>query len=266
MSGILNIATLQNVESLVGKTISQSILKPTGGINSSGISGFLFDIIGMEEVHNEADITDHFIEDNTAIQDHVALRPRRFSLQGFSGELNDDLQNALAQLFSSITGIPFVESLLPGFTIGAQQTYSAVQTALSKANQAVSEASNLFGVFSAFSTTATKQQNAYNALLAMQQSRQFCSVDTPYGNFQNMIIESIHARQDERTLMVTEFRVILKEIRIVSTVVSTTIISSLGRVANALSAVSNNGPAPGTQTSSSQIAVDFTAAQQQSSG
>lgn len=254
---VLNLSQVQSVATLVQQTLSQSIVRPTGGINSIGISGFLFDIISVEEVSNQADITDHYIEDNTSIQDHVALRPRRFTLRGYSGELNDDLQQALAQLFSSVTGILPVGTYLPVFTRGAQQTYSQIQVALEKTNQAISEANNLFGVFQTFSTMATKQQAAYNALLAMQQSRQFCAVDTPYGTFNNMIIEDLRARQDDRTLMVSEFSVTFKEIRIVSTVVSTITISSLGRVANAASVVANNGPAPGTETSSAQIAVDF---------
>lgn len=254
---ILNIQQIQSVGTLINQTLSQSILRPTGGINSIGISGFLFDVIGVEEVSNQADITDHFIEDNTSIQDHVALRPRRFTLRGYSGELNDDLQQALAQIFSAVTGIPVVNAYVPQFTVGAQQTYSQILTALQVTNQAISEANNLFGVFTSFATMATKQQNAYNALLAMQQSRQFCSVDTPYGTFNNMIIEDLRARQDDRTLMVSEFSVTLKEMRIISTVVSTTTLSSLGRVANASSVYAENGPAPGTETDPGQIAVDF---------
>lgn len=251
MSGILNISQLQNIEALAGQTLSQAILTPTGGVNSYGISGFIFDVIGIQEMNNAADITDHFVEDNTAIQDHVALRPMRFTLKGFQGELNDDLQQALAQLFSSVSGIANVFGYQPAFTIGAQQTYSSVQAALAQTNQIVSEASNLFGVFGVYATMATRQQAAYNVLLAMQQSRQLCSVDTPYGTYQNMIIEELRARQDETTLMVSEFSVTLKQIRIVSTLVSTTIVSSLGRVANLSSAVSNGGTVPGQQLSPS---------------
>lgn len=252
MSGILNISQLENIDALSIQTLTQAILIPTGGVNSFGISGFIFDIIGVQEMHNSADITDHFVEDNTTIQDHVALRPMRFTLKGYQGELDDDLQSALAQLFSAATGIANVFGYQPVFTIGAQQTYSAIQVALQQTNQVVSEANNLFGVFSTFATMATRQQAAYNALLAMQQSRQLCSVDTPYGTFQNMVIEELRARQDETTLMVSEFSVTLKQIRIVSTLVSTTTISSLGRVANYLAANAGNGPAPGQTLSTSQ--------------
>lgn len=54
-----------------------------------GISGFLFDIIGDESISLESDITDNFLENNTAIQDQIALRPEIITVHGLVAELTN---------------------------------------------------------------------------------------------------------------------------------------------------------------------------------
>jgi len=55
--------------------------------SSFGISGFVFDIREDENITLKADITDHFVEDNSTIQDHISLKPIKISLRGFVGDL-----------------------------------------------------------------------------------------------------------------------------------------------------------------------------------
>jgi len=52
-----------------------------------GLNGFLFDIDDSDQVTFESDITDHYVEDNTAVQDHIALRPIQIMLKRFQGEV-----------------------------------------------------------------------------------------------------------------------------------------------------------------------------------
>src|SRR5271163_4191719 len=49
----------------------------------------LFHTEGENVAHLQSDITDHFIEDNTAINDQIALKPEMVTVHGFIGELND---------------------------------------------------------------------------------------------------------------------------------------------------------------------------------
>ena len=51
--------------------------------------GFLFNILGEEVVTLTADATDHYVEDNSAIQDHIALKPITITLHGYIGEVNN---------------------------------------------------------------------------------------------------------------------------------------------------------------------------------
>src|ERR1700749_4599634 len=58
----------------------------------------LFHYEGEQSVKLSSDITDHFIEDNTTLQDQIALRPIKISTHGFIGELNNVPPPALALL------------------------------------------------------------------------------------------------------------------------------------------------------------------------
>src|ERR1700729_4349756 len=49
----------------------------------------LFHYEGEQVVSLQSDITDHYIEDNTALQDQIALKPEEVTTHGFIGELND---------------------------------------------------------------------------------------------------------------------------------------------------------------------------------
>ena len=53
----------------------------------STFDGLAFDYTGEVKIESTSDITDHYMEDNTPTQDHIALAPRRVTLKGIVGEL-----------------------------------------------------------------------------------------------------------------------------------------------------------------------------------
>lgn len=52
-----------------------------------GIAGFLFDITGDEWIELTSQVTDHYTEANTAIQDNIALEPEKVTVRGLVAEL-----------------------------------------------------------------------------------------------------------------------------------------------------------------------------------
>lgn len=77
---------LDIVESL--STLEQkAIVRPNNP--PPGIAGFLFDIPGDEWVELNSQITDHYTELNTSIQDNIALEPERVTLRGVVAELTN---------------------------------------------------------------------------------------------------------------------------------------------------------------------------------
>lgn len=63
----------------------QAIVRPKNP--PDGIAGFVFNIPQEEEINLRSEITDHFVEDNTAINDEIALKPEEFTLRGLVAEV-----------------------------------------------------------------------------------------------------------------------------------------------------------------------------------
>lgn len=63
----------------------QAIVRPDNP--PPGLGGFLFDIDLNEIVELQSEITDYFVENNTSVQDHIALKPETVTLHGLIAEL-----------------------------------------------------------------------------------------------------------------------------------------------------------------------------------
>lgn len=210
---------VQNVTNFVDNVVNQYIVKPLGGKQTIGISGFIFDIIDTEEVLLESEITDHYVEDNYAIQDHITIKPIRFTLKGYVGELNDIFSNSFLSVLTNIQSIGTVGGLLPEFSAQATQVYAKVAASASKVGNVLNQAQNLFDLFTGKSTTNNEQQKAYKFFQDMWISRQLCTVETPFRVFENMAIERVAITQTGTTKFVSEFSVSFKEIKVANTLI-----------------------------------------------
>lgn len=94
-----------------------------------GIAGFLFDYDSDQMLELMSEITDNPIEDNTSIQDNIALLPERVILKGLIAELTDaglTFPTPPAQP----APLPLFPGLFPPFAIGANLSFSAQLGAL----------------------------------------------------------------------------------------------------------------------------------------
>ena len=66
---------------------SAAIVRPNDP--PAGISGFLFGLASDEYLELVSEITDNWLEDNTAIADNIALLPEKVTLRGMIAELTD---------------------------------------------------------------------------------------------------------------------------------------------------------------------------------
>lgn len=218
---------VQNVKDLVSNVVDKFVVRPLGSPNQTGISGYVFDVIDDEEVSVDSDITDHYVEANYAIQDHIALRPIRFTLRGFVGELVDDFPNALATIYTQAKGLLSLGGLLPTFNTQDAEFYAKLNNIVQLGTNVVNQANNIFSLFNSSSTTATRQQKAFQYFLGMWQTRQLCKVETPFAIFENMAIENIRALQSGATRIMSDFTITFKQIQTVSSVISFNTVNSL---------------------------------------
>lgn len=182
-----------------------------------GIDGFVFDIDGDYETTLTSDITDHYVEDNTAIQDHIALRPVYLYLKGYIGELVDFRAPNIQGTIGSITQkLSKITQLVPSFLPGADYARNALRNTLYADNlikNALSSTKNYNSFLQGLVVGSNRQEEAYKRFEQFWLERRLMSVETPFGTYDDMVIETLSAKQKEESKYITDFSVVLKQIR-----------------------------------------------------
>ena len=206
---------IQSGRNYIDNLANKAIVKPKF---AKGIGGFVFDYNGQEDVTWAADITDHYVENNTPVQDHIAIKPLKVVLRGFIAELvlqkPQGLIGALDTIQNRLTAVPaYLGRYTPGAIQDAQKFITKATNTVNKIDQAIGRIKNIVGFFTA--PGETKQTKAFNTLLALANTRQVMVVETPYKVIDNMAIENVTFIQDDNTRELTDISVTLKEMRFV---------------------------------------------------
>jgi len=223
----------------------------------------LFHYEGEQAVAIDSDITDHYIEDNSAIQDQISIRPITITTHGFIGELNDVAPYGLQTLKTAANKLTGISAYAPQVSIAAQIAYNeallAYQVAAGAVNAGVAAVSSISNAISGSNGQTTvdaeghisegsvqsKQQQIFSQFYGYWVDRTLFSVQTPWCVFQNMAIKSLRAIQDADTRMITDFEVQFKQIRVAQTALEGTPVSLAGRASAQASKLKNNGASSG---------------------
>jgi hypothetical protein len=194
----------------------------------------LFNYEGEQSVALTSDITDHYIENNTPVQDQWALKPEKITTHGFVGELNDIAPAALQPLKTIAEKLTPISAYTPSLSTTALLAYANAfqlyQVASNVLNSAVSTwasingddgQSVINGAGIATQPNQTKQQIYFQQFYGYWKNRTLFTVQTPWAIFQDMAIENLRAIQDAETRMISDFEVTFKLMRFASTQVST---------------------------------------------
>lgn len=249
----------------VADGIGNFILKPA---NAKGLAGFIFDYEGETIVHHQSEITDHYSEQNTFLNDHAAQKPARITLRGFVSELvanpNLGVLGVLNTLQTKLTTLPAIlGKYTPGITQKIAQVTTQATQVVNKVDDAIRRAQNVVGLVLGSTPAPTKQQKAYQQLYCLWQANAVFTLDTPFNYFRSVIIESMTFVQDETTKQWSEISVTVKEVRFVGTDTSGGLSPQLaaqklaGRAAQQGQAQTNQGKAQGVQTSFSSLFSSF---------
>lgn len=223
----------------------------------------VFNYEGEQTVTIESDITDHYVEDNTAVQDQIALRPEIITTHGFVGELNDIAPPALQFLQAAASALTTISPYLPDISVSALIAYNeatfAYNVAANAINTGVAAWSSINGgggqtvlnLSSQINTTGLQSKQAvyFQQFYAYWQNRVLFTVQTPWGVFANCAIRTLRAIQDETTNVITDFDVSFKVMRFAQTLVTSA--SQQGRLGAQASPLINGG----TSTPASSISV-----------
>ncbi len=227
--------TTQTPLSQGGASVS---VMPTSEISSAlllkGYAGLYFDVILEHSISLQNQITDNYVENNTSVQDQIAHSPLVVSLRGLSGELvytppttalnwMYSKANSLVQdtfnagepmantniLTDKLTVIP---ALLPPVDNITQMAKNAVQYVESSVKRYVKTVKN----FTSDSVRQTRLQQIYADLSELRAANALLYVETPYGDFSDMAIQSITLRQGNEN-HITDVEMTLKQINYATT-------------------------------------------------
>lgn len=214
--------SISSVQNYVNGVAGKYVLNPKG---MKGIAGFVFDYEGDDELDLESDITDHFTEDQTSAQDHIALKPYRVTLRGFVSELvlpstKQGLFGALTTLQQTIATIPaYLGKYTPQALQTLQKTASgalvSVQNYANTAAYYLNQAKNIAGLFGGGTGAPTRQQQAFVALASLRDQRQIFNVLTPWSLLKGMAIERLVLIQPKDSNTRSDITVTMKQMRFV---------------------------------------------------
>lgn len=192
----------------------------------------LFHYEGDQKAVLRNEITDHFIEDNTAIQDQITRRPIIITTAGFIGEVNDIAPAILAPLQVLANKLTTIGAYTPSLSATAILAYNEAAFLYATAQQAINAAVSTWGSISGTGgesvisgtgiqpfANQNKQQQAFQQFFGYMQKNTLFTIQTPWAVFTDMAIESLEAIQGEETIVITDFNVTFKQMRFASTTV-----------------------------------------------
>lgn len=206
----------ENQLSALKNQISQYFIVGEG---TKGIANLRMDIIGDETLTVDSDVTDHYVESNTAYQDQISLKPKIYTVSGEVGELVWYQKDSASQIFGQVAQrLEGVISFLPirskSFTQFKTKAMKVAQW-VDTASNVASKVSNLWN--SATTGSLTHQQQAYQELLAMRDNRvPLPMIKTPWGILENYVITNLKFNQPKETKDKSYISITFKEFRTVS--------------------------------------------------
>lgn len=181
------------------------------------IGPFAFDYEGDDNVTHHSDITDHWVESNDAVQDHIGNQPVVITLKGVVSELvfSRSVATALVTALTSVENAlsqtdAYLGSYTPGVTQKLQTTISQAQNIAVQIEQAASRTAQ---IASFFFPQGSKQQQAYAVLSSLQLARILFTVYTPFQVFANMAIEDFSITQPGWTKTQSTVTVRMKQLQ-----------------------------------------------------
>ncbi|MGB8297055.1 MAG: phage baseplate protein [Polyangia bacterium] len=221
---------------------AHAIVRPSNP--PAGISGFLFDVAQDDEIHLNSEITDHYVEDNSTMQDNWAIRPEEITLNGIVAELTDAPKPS-NKAATPPAALPLNPQMIPRLSQGGMQNAIGPPPAPPAAG-------SLYDYFGGDNPTVPRQTRAFSYFYALWKGRQVCSVETAWGIMVNMAILRIRAIQDRTSRQVCEITITFKKIRTAAAVTVQTG-QVAGRAANQGAAPTNLGNAGTTPTDGSLL-------------
>lgn len=239
----------------------------TVDVMNSDIAGFRFHILEREQVEMELDVTDHYIDTNRPVQDHIAWKPVKVTMVGRCGKYFNDISTNIGHSVAYYQTMGIINAYLPkntDFTI-IRKIKSEVSrmTGNGVFNRiANSLTSNIYGIllnaikqlnfdliesFNEQVKIEDEQTNTFMYLEGLWQSGLPVKIKTSWREYDNMIIANVKPLR-ENSADISEFTVSFKRLNTTNQIITDTKIAK-ERTAQQKSEPVNNGSTKGVEYS-----------------
>ena len=196
-----------------------------GALFSNGENNqvFLFEKFGVCTQNNltlKSEITNHYIEENTWVNDHWAISPPQYTLSGLIGELIYTVPEGWAKKIESIygaIGLGVLSKLCPSlgsYTSSALNIARKAESVVQKyINIAKSASDKIANFLKRDITSKTNQRRVLDELENLMNNRILVNVFTPYGTYKGLAIISINVRQDQSTRFMSDIEITFQKWR-----------------------------------------------------
>jgi len=209
---------------------SKAILVPNFTDNptvaNEAAGGWVFDIPTGESADFESDVTDHYTESGSFINDQIVNKPIRVTLTGLVGELvyrrPSGARGVVRQIAGRLSQVAaYGGNWTPSFVSKIQGIVGKAQTAAALADNYIRQAQNAAGaVTSALGQSASLQKKAYDQIAYLWRQKTIFTVTTPWARHSAMVITALGFRQDESSNDFSTISITLKEFRFAQTKLS----------------------------------------------
>lgn len=225
-------------------------------IGATGIAGFKFHVPQTEMVNFENEVTDHYTDTNSAIQDHIVQKPITITVSGLVGDYfysNNEIEDMVALITPTLA---LVKEFLPNITDKTVKRLTDAQSShINLPNIQIPDENvylqlrseknfefnivDLFKLFQNLYKIKSAQTRAFIFFECLWKSRARFSVETTWKRYDNMIVQRVQAKRDNNA-DITEFSITFKQISLVG-VYTETIEQSANRMIQARSPIANKG-------------------------
>lgn len=172
-------------------------------------------IYGTETMSLNADITDNYVESNIAYQEHIALKPKVFTLSGEVGELTWFRKDEENSIIGAVEQKLYpVVSFFPPISKQASVVQDKALKIMGVIDSLDNFANRVWGLLSE-DDVDTEQKKSYKYLMTLWQRRVPINIGTPYGKMYNYVIQSIEFTQPDRTVDKSQIKISFKEFKTV---------------------------------------------------
>lgn len=219
-------------------------------LGNTGIAGFKFHVPEKEQIKMQSDVTDHYVDSGTPVQDHIAKKPITITLNGFQGDYFYSVNQIEDTLAKVIPTLALVKQFIPRLPDSTKQKLAQkyLQSSINKeipvalqnnGTEYTLNSIDLFKLFQDLYKLKSPQTRAFFFLESLWNSDAIFTVETTWKRYNNMLITDITPVRDNNA-DITEFSVSFKQINTTASLVQS-LENATGRTRQQLAQIANKG-------------------------